>query len=106
MMLRAFRSVLGGPCAPRPSPDDLPGCSKEDTSDEDELEGMLEVEGTRAPVFPGFVNAPVLFRVLTTGSAGRAMVGGPGEGLGSAVDMARPSSSKPTGVNAFLHPSQ
>src|SRR4051812_16026875 len=41
----------------------------------------------------GTASPPVLFRVLPTGSAGRAMVGGPTEGrdgLGSAVDMATP----------------
>ena len=94
-MLTVFLIVLPAPLNPET---DL-GCGRA-TVGAGVVGGRNDVDGARSPILgvlgvdrlPGTTNPPVLFRVLPTGNAGSATVGGPfegREGLGSAVDMVR-----------------
>lgn len=85
-MLTDFRNVLPDPFA---------------TADIGELGGNSVLDGVRSPVLGAVVSdlagvdggcSPDVFRVLETGNAGRAMVGGPLEGLlgfGSVIAISR-----------------
>lgn len=82
-MLIDFRRVFPG--VPLTAAETERGCNKADPG----LPGK-SVEGVRSPVLDVVVNdlagvdggcRPDTFRVLATGSAGRAIVGGPLEGL-------------------------
>lgn len=88
-MLTDFRSVFPGP--PLTTADIERGCSNADPGAAVGGGGNSVDEGVRSPVLGVVVNdlagvdggcRPDAFRVLATGSAGRAMVGGPLDGLG------------------------
>lgn len=88
-MLIDFRSVF--PDAPLTAADTERGCNNADPGAAAVGGGSSVDEGVRSPVLGMFVNdlagvdggcRPDVLLVLATGSAGRAMVGGPLEGLG------------------------
>lgn len=90
-----FRNVLPAPFTPEADR----GCVGEEGAGSGDGGGWRLEDGARRPLFgvvrldfvAGVARFPVLFLVFPTGSAGRAMVGGPFvglDGLGSAVDMA------------------
>lgn len=103
-MLTDLRSVLP---APFTAADAERGCGNAEDGAGVVGGGNSVLEGARSPVLGVFVNdragvdggcKPDGFRVLATGSAGRAIVGGPFEGrlgLGSAVVILEPLKGYP-----------
>jgi len=98
-MLTTFLIVLPGVLRPG-IPDTALGCGRAPVG-AGSAGGGNAADGARRLVFgvlgvdllPGAGSPPVLFRVLLTGRAGRAAVGGPSdgrEGLGSEADMITP----------------
>lgn len=82
-MLTVLRSVLPAPLMPGVDR----GCGRADVG-AGLLGGKKFVDGARRPLlgvdgfdFAGVASVPVLLRVLVTGSAGSAAVGGPLDGL-------------------------
>lgn len=87
-MLTDFRRVFPG--IPLMAAETARGCNNADPGLAATDGGNNVEEGVRSPVFDGVVSdlagvdggcRPDALRVLATGSAGRAMVGGPLEGL-------------------------
>jgi len=82
-MLTAFRMVFPAPL----KPDTVRGCGRAPVG-AGLAGGRYVLEGARSPVFgvagvnllAGVDSPPVLLRVLLTGNAGRAVVGGASEG--------------------------